>query len=1213
MKKTATILVLLTSLVLIVCLPFNTSQNNGWLSAKELKLRQLKQNLAQFEYGSDKYNAYLHLIKETAEEEERDPLMAENPGAFWEALAALKTTKSGRTYNLNYKIEAIHRARQSRHKSVQSSLDWTSRGPYNISGRTRAIIIDENDPSGDTWFIGTVGGGIWKTTDGGGSWEPKGDEMGSLSVTTLAMSGDVIYAGTGMGYGRILDLTGAGIWKSTDRGESWTQLTSTANGELFQAINRLVVDPDNPDRIVVCSNDSYSWNSPKGGERKSGIFRSEDGGESWTQTFYPDEVLGTATDNRVQQIIANPENWNNQFATVNEVGVIESNDGGKTWSISSNSMANPNSIGENDNTYAGISTRIEMAMAPSDTNRLYAAAERPFGIGQLYMSDDGGDSWINLDETHPDNRNWFGGYGRSGAEGYTAGWFDNAIIVDPYDKNTVFLGGVELYKSEINDQFKTKYTYIVASQYEPHLGLSPIHPDHHYFAVTNKDDANETYRLVNANDGGIAITDDKGNQWYHKSGAITTQFYGVDKAPGQDRYVGGMQDNGTAISPIEPTSASSWNHVIGGDGVEVAWNKRDANLMLAGTQYGNYLRSTDGGNNWSNIASKAKAGNYAPFISKLGTSVQDPDLVFTVGDAGVKRSDDFGVSWTTTPITSNWHGYRAFDNVEVSKASPQVVWITSRLQEEPLNEIKGGIHVSNDGGLTFANISENIPYDLVEASGVGTHPTEPNTAYLLFATPNQPKILKTTDLGQTWTDLSGFENTGSVSNNGFPNVGVFSLLVMPHNEDIIWAGTEVGLFVSEDGGASWALSSDSLPNVSVFEIKLIEGQVVLATHGRGIWTAEIPELQDYSPPMATLSPRLKDPIFLPQGSVAINADLRSAYDSTVVFKDGERLQTIAANESATTIEESFPVNEDAVISFSVVAYKDGEAYKSPKRSVEVYAVEVQDIYVSNQDGSLNAEDFETQGLSIASSGGFSGAMLHSPHPYATGNEYIAVLKNPIRVATENAILTYQDIAIVETGNSGSVFGDQNFWDYVVVEATADGSTWVPLADGYDASYNSNWKQLYNNGGSPSQSMFESHSINLHDTFADGDVIRIRFRLFSDAGVTGWGWALKDLSIQPNAVTSTEENDEPRSFTLEQNYPNPFNPTTNIEFYLPKSSEVSLKIYNSAGRLVQTLVDDFRNQGNHVISWDASQLSSGVYFYTIKAEGFYESKKAVLIK
>ncbi|MEQ9264086.1 MAG: T9SS type A sorting domain-containing protein [Balneolaceae bacterium] len=1174
----------------------------------------LKRSLSNYEPGSIEYLAIENHIKELAEVEEENELgITENPGAFWEALAGLKTGPKGETYQLNYKKTAFEVASKNKNKASSITPTWTSRGPNNINGRTRAILVDENDSSGETWFVGTVGGGIWKTTNAGQTWEPKGENFTSLSVTTLAQSGNTIYAGTGMGYGRILDLSGSGIWKSTDNGETWTQLASTSNGELLQAINRIVVDPNDPNIVVVCSNDSYSWHSPKGGIRKSGIFRSTNGGTSWTQTFNPDVTLGTTTDNRVQQIIANPLNFNTLFATVNEVGVIRSRDAGQTWTVVANNMADPNDIGDNDNTYSGISTRIEMAMAPSDTSRLYAAAERPFGIGQLYYSKNAGDSWINLIEENAPGRNWFGAFGRSGQFGYTAGWFDNTITVDPFDKNVVFLGGVELYKADVNDGSNRKNVSIIASQYEPTLGLSRVHPDHHFLVTIPINEGSQTYRVVNANDGGIATSDNKGQTWTMKSGIISTQFYGIDKMPGSSTYIGGMQDNGTAISPENPSSSTDWFVAgIGGDGVEVAWNKRDANQLLGGSQYGRYLKSSDGGLTWYNIPD-AKAGNNAPFISKLGTSVQDPDLVFTVGSDGIKRSDDFGDSWTLAPITSNWHGFRAFDNVEVSNASPQVVWASSRIGLEPLTGTTGGVHVSNDGGLSFSLISDNIDFNVLEASGISSHPDEPNTGFLLFSAPDQPKILKTTDLGETWEDLSGFGDGASESTNGFPNVGVFSLIVMPFDTDIIWAGTEIGIFVSEDAGDTWSFLDSDLPHVSIFEMKILDGEVVVATHGRGIWTATIPQLVGYEYPVAVLSPRLPGLALLPTGSISINMDLRSTYDSTIVYVDGELYKKIDANTESIQIQESFEVVTDGPRTVSIISYKDGATYKSPTKVIDAFVAETKNFYVSNNDGSLDASDFVSNGLSINSQSGFTGSVVNSPHPYSNRNDYSILLKTPILISDQNATLTYKDVALVEPGDPGSVFGSSNFWDFVVVEGTSNGVDWLPLADGYDATYNPAWLTAYTNGTNPNSSMLVSHNINLLDTFDAGEVIRVRFRLNSDAAVNGWGWVVNDIKIQEALSSGREPEDGPDSFSLSQNYPNPFNPRTTIEYNLTESSVIQIRIYNTSGQLVQTLYDGLQTQGNHSIQWAPNGLSSGVYFYSLKVGDKTEIRKATLLK
>jgi hypothetical protein len=341
----------------------------------------------------------------------------ENPGVFREALAQIKSRADGTTYEANYKLDALRTAKRRPHKGA-GLLPWTERGPGNVSGRARAIVADAADPSGQTWFVATVGGGIWKTSSAGSSWQNKSPELGTLSTTCIAQCVSqplVLYVGTGMGYGRIVDLEGSGIWKSIDGGESWSQLASTAFGQILTAINRIVVDPADPDVVVACSNTPYSHLGTKGGSRVSGIFRSVDGGVNWTQTFDSDAVFGTATDNRVQQIVADPANFQRLYATVNEVGVIRSDDGGQSWTVSVNDFALVSDIGNPPGGglgLSGISVRTEMAVAASDPQRLYAAVERPRGIADLYMSANGGDSWDLLPDTGVDP-NWFNNAGIS--------------------------------------------------------------------------------------------------------------------------------------------------------------------------------------------------------------------------------------------------------------------------------------------------------------------------------------------------------------------------------------------------------------------------------------------------------------------------------------------------------------------------------------------------------------------------------------------------------------------------------------------------------------------------------------------------------------------------------------------------------------------------------------------------------------------------------
>ena len=1044
----------------------------------------------------------------------------ENPGAFENALQEIKVARDGRTYPADYRMKAFRSAEKALSRSTlrkgadAAPLSWKERGPGNVSGRTRAIVVDPDDPQKQTWFAASVGGGIWKTTNGGATWQNKTPLLTALSTMTVAMAGsnhNTLYAGTGMGFGRLVDLAGSGVWKSTDRGENWFQLSSTANGQVLLAINRLVIDPQNENVVVLCSNDDYTSFGPNGGERVSGIFKTTDGGTSWTQTFDADAFFGTATDNRVQQIVANPMNFNTLYATVNEVGVIKSTDAGNTWAVSAANFANPADIGFGEGTYQGISTRTEMAISPTDTSRLYAAVERRRGIAKLFMSTNSGATWNEVIDTGS-NPNWFSGGGASGAVAYSAGWFDNTIAVHPYDPDIVFVGGVELYRIHVDPSAKTRTTTLIAS-------TGAVHADHHALEIIPINQQSNTFTILNANDGGLAKSTNGGTSWQPIRNMVTTQFYGADKKPGFSQYIGGMQDNGTWFSSDDPTATSPWNFALGGDGVEVAWNFRDPDLMIGGSQYGVYSRSTDGGATWQPVPD-AKAGN-APFVSKIASSKIDPDLLFTVGDAGIKRSDDFGASWTLTPINGNWIGYRAFDRVDISLSDPQIVWAASRLDLVSFIGRKGGIHVSTDGGVSFSEVSDKLPATVTESSGWATHPTNPNTAYALFSATGTPKVLRTSDLGQTWEDLSQFDPGSRQSLNGFPDVATFSLLVMPFDTLTIWAGTEIGLFVSSDGGQSWSLADNGVPRVGIFQMKIVDDQILLATYGRGIWTVQLPELQNYPLPSATLSPRLIALAQRPTGELQITANLRSAFDSTIIVMNDQTVAHLGETNGLTDTTILFPVTIAQTVSASIQSFRDGRVYKSSMREASVYPTTIASSY-SNNFNSLSSADF-TGNFSIQSYPGFGNGAIHSAHPYADQTEYVYQLKIPITVLEDHTTLQYDDVALVEEGIVSSYL-DPNFFDFVIVEGTKDGFNWLPLVDGYDARANPSWSSTFNSSFSGinstatgSSALYVHHQIDLLATFDPGDVIFLRFRLLTDAAAWAWGWAIDNLVINGDIV------------------------------------------------------------------------------------------------
>jgi photosystem II stability/assembly factor-like uncharacterized protein len=425
----------------------------------------------------------------------------------------------------------------------------------------------------------------------------------------------------------------------------------------------------------------------------------------------------------------------------------------------------------------------------------------------------------------------------------------------------------------------TSAIYDAYGSYE-NQNRNTLHPDHHNLTFIKMDDASQTFRIVNGNDGGFGFSEDNGVTFEEReSGYVTSQFYGADKKPGEDKYIGGMQDNGTYVSSGSTVDETNiYNFVIGGDGFEVIWHATDPQKVIGGSQFNGIRRSTNGGVSFSGGANGITDG---PFITRLAGSNTSPDIIYALGAAGVYKSSNFGLSWTMKAINSElWRGDASAADVEVSLANDQIVWAGAGMASSL------SFFVSTDAGETYSEVSNYSTDPQAFSTGIYTHPSEENTAYALFSRANFPKILKTTDLGQTWTDISGFEGNANGSDRGFPDVFTHSLLVMPFNTDIIWAGTEIGLFESIDGGASWNIRND-IPAVSIWSMKIVDDQVVIGTHGRGIWTATIETL-------AIANLRVDQFEYLGYGDAQLNITLPVAYEQVKVLIDDVEFNTIAS-------------------------------------------------------------------------------------------------------------------------------------------------------------------------------------------------------------------------------------------------------------------------------------------------------------------------------
>ncbi len=1090
----------------------------------------------QFDTSTSKgLNAYLFEQKKM---KKTRPKFDKPDKAMEEEIALHSEVDKPMAYRGSWRFRAFREALQNKTNALQKAavLNWVERGPANFGGRTRAIIVHPDNS--DIWWAGAVGGGIWKTTDAGATWTSQTDNMPIISVTCMDIcknSPDVLYAGTGEGFYNGDAIIGDGLFKTTDGGASWQQISSTVSNANFRYVNRIVVDPTNPDVLVVATN--------------SGVYRSNNGGASWAETFN--------NSNRVQQIIANPDRFNTQFIAVNTSGIYKSTNGGQSWNYVSEEITNH--------------YRIEMAIAPTDTNILYASpVDDNSGLLGFFRSPDAGNTWIN----YGNSTNWLGGQG----------WYDNALVVSPLDPDYIFVGGINIFRVHIsgsNMSVSQLTNWYTGTEY-PY-----VHADQHALVTIKTSQTN--FSILAGNDGGVHFSSDAGSNWSEKNnGYNVTQYYDADRHPSSNEFIGGTQDNGTHRSPADATAASLWDRVIGGDGFDCAWDKTTPSVVYGTLYYTKIYKSTDGGYNFT--YSNNGMPESSIFHTPLAMDPNNSNKIFTAGDNNtVYWTDDAAANWHSVSISNN--NYTRC-KIAVSLSNSNIVWA-------------GGTtiycNVSTDGGLSFTQINQPSGSPHAWLTGISTHSTKDSTAFLTIGSSGYGKIYRTDDLGQTWTDIT----------NNLPDVPVYTVLVMPFDITEIWIGTDIGLFISYDEGQSWQINND-IPAVSIRRLKVVEQEIVAATHGRGIWSVHRDELAQGP----LLAPSLQD-LTVPNPNthvLKIHFSASSSYDSVHVDVNGQtadRLYNIAAGvDTFGTYLTTPPENVTA----QVIGYRSTESAPSDQKSRMIYAAQET---ITENFNDLSTTFFGD--LTVSQPGGFNDALLNSDHPYSNQTTYISYLGTPITIKS-GAMLHYDDVAIVEPGDAGSVYPDNNFWDYVTVEGSDDGDHWTILVTPYDCRYDAAWQNAYDNSLDGDASMLRNHQVDLLATYPLDDNVYIRYRLYADANTNGWGWAVDNVTVTNTISAIDRKAIQANKFELLGNYPNPFNPSTNIAFTVEKNGPVSLVIYNARGQKVRTLLNNVTyNAGQlHEVRWNGTngsgqKIASGTYFYRLTSGAQTQIKKMLLLK
>ncbi len=721
-------------------------------------------------------------------------------------------------------------------KTSANFSNWNSLGPGNVGGRTRTLAINPSSP--DTMYTAGVAGGIWKTTNGGSSWSPLNDLMNNMAVTTIIIdpnNHDTLYAGTGEGFFNIDAVRGDGIFKSTDAGLTWTHLDTTSNNPDFHYVNKLAINSHNPNQVYTAT--------------RAGVFRSIDGGASWVKTLASNNIHDVGCLD-LQIRTDNPNVLITSCGSFYQSTVYRSTDGGNSWS----SVLTEPSMG-----------RVSLTIAPSDQDVMYALSATNystpgnyrFGLHAVFKSTDSGATWVATVRNSDSNKlntvlltnvlyAYFNNCNGSSDIYINQGWYDNIIAVDPIDPNIVWAGGIDLFRS---DDGGTNWG-IASYWWTNNSSASYAHADQHgiYFHPDYDGSTNKTAFF--SHDGGLSRTlDARASTQTNPCNApassgfeytslnnnyAVTQFYHGLAYPDGTTFFGGTQDNGT----IRGTTSGGmiWSEILGGDGGYVAVDPDNTNNLFAESQYRNLVKSVNGGSNFNQAVSGiSESTNNFSFITPYILDPNNPQILWIGGKT----------LWKTIDQANNWFQASTTDMLSRSASAWAVAIGDSNYVA--VGDENGEIHYTTNANST--NSSTDWPSSQ-PANGVISSltyaPNDKKVLYATYSTFGQDHIWKSTNSGASWTAI---DNRGSA--NGIPDIPVHTLAIDPSDSTRLFAGTDLGIFVSNDGGSNWAVENTGFTNTVVENLQIIQSDSISTlfafTHGRGAWSTTLATSTDTTP------------------------------------------------------------------------------------------------------------------------------------------------------------------------------------------------------------------------------------------------------------------------------------------------------------------------------------------------------------------------------